>query len=256
MRDPARQLRGVLLAAAEEREYRNRRIAWLLRHDREIDAAAVESRRSAGFQPPHRKLELAQPLRERQRRRIACAPGLIILQPDVNQSGEKGSGGKHHRARGEFEPDLGYYARHAVAFEQQIVHCLLENTQPRLVFETGTDSPSVKHPVGLRAGGAYCGSLARVENTELDAGFVSSQRHDASQGVDFLDQMALADTPDGGVTRHLPQGLHAVSEQQGFATHAGSGKGCLSTSVPTANYYNVIFISNLHNCFAFGETLQ
>jgi hypothetical protein len=48
----------------------------------------------------------------------------------------------------------------------------------------------------------------------------------------------------------LPQGLDAVGEQQGFATHAGSGEGGLGTGVTTTHYYNIIFINDLHDLFA------
>jgi hypothetical protein len=58
--------------------------------------------------------------------------------------------------------------------------------------------------------------------------------------------MAFTDTTDGGITRHLPQGLDAVGEQQGFATHAGGDEGGLATSVTTTYYYNIIFIKYLH----------
>jgi hypothetical protein len=48
----------------------------------------------------------------------------------------------------------------------------------------------------------------------------------------------------------LPQGLDAVSKQQGFATHTSSDEGGLSSGVPTSNYYNIIFINSLHELIA------
>jgi hypothetical protein len=59
--------------------------------------------------------------------------------------------------------------------------------------------------------------------------------------------MTFSYTPYGGITRHLPQGLDAVGEQEGCAAHAGGGEGSLRTSMAPANYYNIIFIKYLHN---------
>jgi type IV pilus assembly protein PilO len=39
-------------------------------------------------------------------------------------------------------------------------------------------------------------------------------RHQAAEGVDLLDQMALADTADGRVARHLAQGLDVLRQQK------------------------------------------
>jgi hypothetical protein len=66
--------------------------------------------------------------------------------------------------------------------------------------------------------------VARTENPELDAGFVGSRSHRPAQRVDFLDQVALADAPDGRIARHLAERLDAVGEQQGAAAHARRGQ--------------------------------
>ena len=76
------------------------------------------------------------------------------------------------------------------------------------------------HTVGLRAGRAYRRPLAAVQYAELDATEVGGSRHGAAQGIDFLDQVALADATDGRVTAHLPEGFHVVGQQQGLHAHA------------------------------------
>ena len=60
-------------------------------------------------------------------------------------------------------------------------------------------------------------------------------RHGAAHGVDFLDQMAFADTADGWVARHLAQRLNVMREQQSLLPHAGGSEGSLGTGVTTAD---------------------
>jgi hypothetical protein len=55
--------------------------------------------------------------------------------------------------------------------------------------------------------------------------------------------MSFSDSTEGRVTRHLPQGLDAVGEQQRFAAHAGSHESGLGTSMSATNYNNIIFIN-------------
>src|SRR5574341_86439 len=59
--------------------------------------------------------------------------------------------------------------------------------------------------------------------------------------------MAFSDTAYGRIARHLPQGIETVSQQQGIAAHAGSRKGGFSACMAPTNYYNIIFINNLHD---------
>ena len=58
--------------------------------------------------------------------------------------------------------------------------------------------------VGLTARRAHGLAFGGVEPAELNAGTVRGQTHFAAQGVDFLDELALADTADGRITAHLP----------------------------------------------------
>jgi hypothetical protein len=41
------------------------------------------------------------------------------------------------------------------------------------------------------------------EETELDAAGVGDLAHDAAEGVDLADEMALGDAADGGIAGHL-----------------------------------------------------
>ena len=85
--NPARQLLRVLLCPPQKGKHRHRRIPGLLGHYRIIHTATINARRRAGLQPAYRQLELSQSMRQADRRRVACTPGLIIGLPDMDQSG-------------------------------------------------------------------------------------------------------------------------------------------------------------------------
>ena len=106
MRDPARALLWMLRGISEKRKHGHRFVARLFRHHRKIDAAPVDARRSPGFQPADRQVELAKLFGEAHSGRIAGAPTVVITQADVNQAGQKGTCSKDDRARGECQAKL------------------------------------------------------------------------------------------------------------------------------------------------------
>ncbi len=69
--DPAADLRRMLLSAAEKGHHRQRRVAGLLGHLREVHRTAIDARRRAGLQPADAQRQLAQTLGQCDRRRIA-----------------------------------------------------------------------------------------------------------------------------------------------------------------------------------------
>ena len=152
---------------------------------------------------------------------------------------QKCAGGQHHGARSEANTNLRHGAHHAVTLDHQVVHGLLKKPQVGLVFQALADGRFVQHPVGLRPGGAHGGPFGAVEDAKLDARLVGGQGHGAAHGVDFLDQVALADAANRGVATHLPQGFDVVRQQQGFATHACRGQGGLGPGVAAADHNHV-----------------
>ena len=105
----------------------------------------------------------------------------------------------------------------AVAVFDQVDHRLLEDGQVGLIFEFFANRHAVKLAIGLRAGRAHRRTLAPIQNAELDAGAIRGQRHGAAERVDFLDQVALADTADRRIAGHLPQGFDVMRQQQRIA---------------------------------------
>ena len=62
-------------------------------------------------------------------RRVAGAPGRVVLQADVDEPGQERPGGQHDGVGAEDEADLGDDARDAVALEHEVVDGLLEHVR-------------------------------------------------------------------------------------------------------------------------------
>ena len=245
--NPARHLAWVLTGVAHEAEHRHRaRVAGLGLQLAKVDAATIQPRRRAGFQPSLRQLQLLQPRRKGDGRRVARAAGAVVLQPHMNATVEKRTGRQHHRASPKAQANLRDSAHNAVAFHHQVVHRLLEQPQVGLVFQTVPYGRAVQHAVGLRARGTDSRALAAVENAELDAGLVGGGGHRATKSVDFLDQMALADAADRRVATHLPQRFDVVGQQQRAAAHAGSGQCRFGAGMAATHNDHVEFLRVQH----------
>ena len=72
----------------------------------------------------------------------------------------------------------------------------------------------------MGAGTANGGSLAAIEDAELDTGAVDDPAHDAVERVDFSYQMAFAQPAYGGITGHLTNGFKLMGEQERTRAHA------------------------------------
>lgn len=73
MGDPATDLLGMLFLRTEEGHHRDRRVARLLGHHREVHAAPVDPRRRTGLQPADPQRQFTQTTRQCDGRRVAGA---------------------------------------------------------------------------------------------------------------------------------------------------------------------------------------
>jgi len=240
--DPARHLARVVLDPAQERHHRQRVVARLHLHHRVVQGAAVDARRRAGLQSFDHERPLAQARGQGHRRRIAHAPGGVGGLADVDLAGQEGAGGQHHRPGMKAQPGLGQCAAHGVALDQQVVHRRLEHLQVGLGLDHAPDRGAVQRAVGLAAGGAHRRALGGVERAPLDAGQVGGAGHGPAQGVDLLDQVALADAADGRVAAHRAHGLDIVGQQQGARAGAGRGQRGLGAGVAAADHDDVVAV--------------
>ena len=207
-----------------------------------IDAATIQTRRRAGLEAALRQLQFLEPRRQRYCGRIAGATGLVVVQAHMDTAIKKSTGSQYHGATAEADTNFSHGSGNAITFHHQIGHGLLEQREMRLVFQHATDRSLVQRTVGLGARGAYGRALAGIERAELDACFVRGQCHGTAQRIDFLDQMALANTANTGVAAHGTQGIDVVRQQQGLATHACCSQRRFGTGMAATDHDDVEFL--------------
>lgn len=80
----------------------------------------------------------------------------------------------------------------------------------------------------------------------MNAYCVGYLAHDATQGVDFADQMAFGDAADGGVAGHLRDEIDVECIESGLEAHAGGGHGRFASGVAGADNYHVEMFVEAH----------
>jgi hypothetical protein len=58
--------------------------------------------------------------------------------------------------------------------------------------------------------------------------------------------MAFANTANGRVATHLPQGFDVVRQQQGLATHARASQGSLRTRMAATHHNDIKCLRKFH----------
>ena len=107
-----------------------------------------------------------------------------------------------------------------------------------MVAEEVLDVGGVLVFVGLGAGGLDGRAFGAVEHAELDAGGVDGVAHEAAEGVDFADHLALGQAADGGIAGHAAdgQGVHGDHRHSAaVAEDVGGGPGGLRAGMAAAD---------------------
>jgi len=126
------------------------------------------------------------------------------------QPGEKSPCSEDHCGGPETQAKLRDHTYNPILFQQEIIHSLLKQHEIWLILQPSANSLFIQNTVCLCSGGTHSRTLARVENSKLDAGFVRRRRHCTPEGVYFFDQMPLTDAANRGIARHLAESFDAV----------------------------------------------
>ena len=235
-------LARTLFRGAEERERRRRLVPRLRSQPAVIDGAAIQARRGAGLQPPDPERQFAQPLRQGVCRRVAGPSALVVALPHMQPARQESPHREDHAGGAKARAHLRNHAAHRAAFDDQVIHGLLKQIQVFRSLQQGANDAPVQGAVDLRPGGAHRRPPAGVQDAELDPAPVRRQPHGAAEGVYLLHQVPLANSAYGGVAGHLPQGVHAVGQQQNARAQPGARQGRLGPGMTAANDDDLVFL--------------
>jgi hypothetical protein len=115
--------------------------------------------------------------------------------------GKDDGAGSIHGVAAHFDADNSRAA--ARLFYEQIFDDFLPQGEIGLLFNNPLDLSLVQPLVRLRTRAMHRGALAAVQHAELNTCGVNRPAHGAAESVNFADDLALADAPDGRIAAHL-----------------------------------------------------
>src|SRR5690554_444322 len=148
---------------------------------------------------------------------------------------EESAGTQHHGFAQEANAGFCNHTPYAITIDDQISRRLLKQGQIWLIFKHTTNSGFVTYAISLGPCSTHSWAFSCIKNAKLNTGMIGGQAHGPAQCIDLLDQMALADTTDSGVARHLTQSLDVMGQQQSMTAHASSSQSGFGSRMATAD---------------------
>ena len=201
-------------------------IAVLDRKPRIINGIGAQPRTGAGLEPPQPQTQRTQRTAQALCGEIAGTAGGVIAVAHMDEALEERPGGQYGLLGLKHFAHLGFDAQDMPVTTQERLDAGLLDSQIVTILQHTFHPLAIKRLVGLRPRSPDCGPLPGVEHTKLDAGFVDGPGHLAPEGIDFLDQMPLSNSTDGGITGHLTDMVQVQRQHQRVEPHAcGSQRG-------------------------------
>jgi hypothetical protein len=115
----------------------------------------------------------------------------------------------------------------ACRLNQQIVYRLLYQLNSWIVFNEPLNFLLICLFIGLSPRTMHGGPLTAIEHAELNSRSIDHLPHQASEGIDFANNLALSDSPDRRIAAHLPDRIQIASQQGDICTQASGSGSCL-----------------------------
>jgi len=261
-------------AICEIAEGRGHRVAGLQLQAFKVEALAGQPRRRAGLEPAQIQAQPGERPADAHGRAFADAPAFGFALALVHEGPHEGAGGQHHGLsaqvkglahavdRSELSAAVGRiasvmravrpadaHAHAATGFQDEVVDGARDRLQIWPCGQHLLHRAGVGVFVTLAARAVHRRALALVEHAELDARGVGHPAHEAAQGVDLADDLALGQAADGRVAAH-GAGLGRVHGDQrhpaGGCQQVGRGPGGLGPRVAATDHHHVVEVAVAH----------
>jgi hypothetical protein len=97
----------------------------------------------------------------------------------------------------------------------------------------------IKAPIGLGARALYGGTLAAIEEAELNPRLIRRPRHQTIEGVNLANEVTLAEPANCRVARHFADGGESLCDERGRGATTGGGGRRFCPGMPTADDHDV-----------------
>jgi len=239
---------GHVYPVIQEGERDRFRVRRLHLDARPVDTGGAEAGRRPGLEPAHLQTKPVEPVRQSNGRRFADAAGRDALLADMDQAFEKGASRHHDSACPPRPARLADHASGPVVLNNQVLDSVLDQRQVFIFGKDRLDRLAIEFAICLCSRPPHRWPLGPVEHPELDTAAIRRPAHHPVEGVDFTDQMPLAQPANRRVARHLPNGRKLVGHQRRPSAEPRSGSGSLGAGMPTANDNDVECLCGRGHC--------
>ena len=163
------------------------------------------------------------------------APGRTLFGPDVNQPIQERPGGDDERAALATVPVFHRQADDATVIDEDASGLSKDPGDVRLAIERACDPGRIATLVGLRARRPDRGPTTAIEQLELNPGCVDGVAHEAAEGINLANEVALGRAAHCGVTRHVRDGLARQRAKAHVAPKTSRRIGRLHARMPRAD---------------------
>ena len=153
----------------------------------------------------------------------------------MDQPTQESPGRDDDRSSGELATIGKVDARDAAVRDNQLIGLAFDHRQVSHLADSGLHRGGVKLPIGLGPRSAHGRALAPIEHPKLNARCIGDPAHQAIQGVNLPDQMALAQSADRRIAGHRADGCKAMGHQGGRCAHTRSRTGGLAAGVASSD---------------------
>lgn len=158
----------------------------------------------------------------------------------MEEAAHEGAGGDDYGAGVVTDGEVGLDAAGAAIRRKDADSVALLEIDEGGAFESGFGAKLVSLFVALGARGSDTRPLGGVKHAALDGSGVRVECHEAAEGVNLADYVALGQAADRWVAGHLAHGVGILREEEGLATKARRGQRGLDPGMAGAEDDDVV----------------
>ena len=215
------------------------RISRLWLELRPIDGTRIKPRRGTGLQSRPTQIQTTDLVGKHDRWRLAVSPTFELSFPDMGEPIQKCPGSDDDRPTVDAPPIHKLHASHSTILDPKRRHLSLFDPKIWLPLQNFLHANSVLLLVALGPRRPNRWPPARIEKTELDADCIRYFAHHTAERVNLPNEVALRDSTDRRIARHLCNQIRIHGDHDCAHSHAGTRARCLAPGVTAAHNHNV-----------------
>jgi hypothetical protein len=162
---------------------------------------------------------------------------------------EKCTGSDDYRLRSKAATILEHHSGQLSVIEHEVDDFSLSQMKIAGCFERPAHLASISHAVRLRSRRLHGRATRAIKQTKLNSRAIDNSTHDAAKRVYLSHEMALGDSADRGITRHLPDEIEIQSDQPCLGAEARRSRCGFTAGMARANHDYIENLIKRHHYF-------